>query len=129
MIVLDANVIVGWLDSEDPWHTAATALLLEHSEAGYLASVLTVAEVLVHPVMKGMELHVLEHIAAIGLTTLALAIDDAVALARLRAQFHIRMPDAVVLHAAIATGATLATFDSALAGAAQRAGVHTIGAP
>ena len=51
---------------------------------------------------------------------------DALALARIRAQYQVRMPDAVALHAALTTGSSLATFDASLATAAKEAGVATV---
>jgi predicted nucleic acid-binding protein len=52
---------------------------------------------------------------------------DALALARVRAQYQVRMPDAVALHAALVTRSRLATFDTGLAAAAHRAGISTVG--
>lgn len=49
MIVLDANVLIGFLDERDAHHTSARLVMEKFVEEGYAASVLTVAEALVHP--------------------------------------------------------------------------------
>lgn len=127
MIIVDANVLIGFLDSRDAHHVAALRVLDDAVEGGYAASVLTVAEALVHPTLHGSEDRAAAALAEIGLVILPLSAEDALPLARIRAQYQVRMPDAVALHAAMATQARVATFDAALAAAAQEAGVATAG--
>lgn len=123
MIVLDANVLIGILDANDRHHTPALRILEEFLSEGYGASVLTVAETLVHPTMNGSQDRAISALNEIGLTVLPLDAGDVLALARVRADYRVRMPDAAVLHAAMVTGSSLATFDAALISAAHDAGV------
>jgi predicted nucleic acid-binding protein len=127
VIILDANVIIGFLDANDPHHSAALRVLENHSAEGYGASVLTVAEALVHPTKHGQQDRVAAELNAIGLTILQLGNNDAPLLARIRARYQVRMPDTVALHAALTTGSRLATFDASLATAAREAGITVIG--
>mgnify|MGYP003648946695 CR=1 FL=1 len=84
---------------------------------------LTVAEALVHPARAGREASAMESLRAIGVDVLPITANSAEALARVRCEHRVRMPDAVALHAAVTTESALATFDDALAAAAERAGV------
>ena len=123
MIVLDANVLIGFLDSTDSHHAATVDLLERRFADGFAASVLTVAEALVHPTRVERQDAALASLARIGVLVLPLAASDAAALARVRNSYRVRMPDAVALHTASSTGSELATFDEALIVAAERAGV------
>ena len=127
MIVLDANVIIGFLDASDVHHSHAVRVLEDALAEGYAASVLTVAEALIHPTRLGLQDSASVALKEIGLTILPLSSEDAPSLARVRAQYGVRMPDAIVLHAALTTGAKLATFDGDLAAAAREAGIIAIG--
>lgn len=124
MIVLDANVLIGFLDATDSHHAAVVSLLERRFADGFAASVLTVAEVLVHPTRVERQDAAMASLAKIGVQVIPLEASDAAALARVRNTYRVRMPDAVALHAAMSTGAELATFDIALTAAAQKAGVR-----
>ena len=123
VIVLDANVLIGFLDSTDSHHAAAMDLLERRFADGFGANVLTVAEALVHPTRIERHDAAMASLARIGVQVLPLNISDAAALARVRNTYRVRMPDAVALHTALVTGSELATFDSVLSAAAVRAGV------
>lgn len=123
MIVLDANVIIGFLDSSDPHHAASTELLERRFVDGFASSVLTVAEALVHPTRVDRQDAALTALLSIGVRVIPLEASDATELARVRNTYRLRMPDAVALHTAIRTGSELATFDEALMAAAGQAGV------
>ncbi|MGV8882614.1 MAG: type II toxin-antitoxin system VapC family toxin [Rhodoglobus sp.] len=123
MIVLDANVLIGFLDSRDPHHHASVALLERHVVEGFASSVLTVAEALVHPTRADREDAALSALHRIGVRILTVEPSDAADLARVRSTYRVRMPDAVALHAALKFSAGLATFDDALATAAEQAGI------
>jgi predicted nucleic acid-binding protein len=127
VIILDANVLIAYLDSEDAHHSRAVAALERYAGEGFGASVLTVAEALVHPSRHGREERVTSVLNDIGLRVLPLQAEDAVPLARTRATFGVRMPDAVALHCAMAQRGLLATFDKALTRAARSAGVAVAG--
>lgn len=123
MIILDANVLIGFLDATDPHHVACLELLERHFAGGFGASVLTVAEALVHPARVQREYESMASLATIGVQVVPLEASEAVALAGVRNTYRLRMPDAVALHTALLTRSAIATFDTALAAAAERARV------
>jgi predicted nucleic acid-binding protein len=123
VIILDANVLIGFLDSSDPHHAASTELLERRFVDGFASSVLTVAEALVHPTRVDRQDAAMTALLSIGVRVIPLEATDATELARVRNSYRLRMPDAVALHTAIRTGSELATFDEALTAAAGRAGV------
>ena len=125
MIVLDATVLIGFLDATDLHHAAALNLLERRLADGFAASVLTVAEALVHPTRVDRQDAALASLVKIGVQIIPIEASDAAALARVRNSYRVRMPDAVALHAPLSTGAELATFDEALTTAAETAGVRT----
>ena len=111
MIILDANVLIAFLDGSDAHHEATLDLLERRLVDGFGASVLTVAEALVHPARAGRERAAMESLRAIGVQVLPVTADSAEALALARSGHRVRLPDAVALHAAVSTGSELATFD------------------
>lgn len=123
MIVLDANVVIAFLDESDAHHEAAVGLLERRFHDGFGASVLTIAEALVHPTRVGRETEALRALTNIGVAILPLAAEHATGLAHIRSAYNVRMPDAVALHAAATATAELATFDESLRAAAARAGI------
>lgn len=125
MIVLDATVLIGFLDATDLHHAVALNLLERRLADGFAASVLTVAEALVHPTRVDRQDAALASLVKIGVQIIPIETSDAAALARVRNSYRVRMPDAVALHAPLSTGAELATFDEALTTAAETAGVRT----
>jgi predicted nucleic acid-binding protein len=124
VIILDANVLIGFLDDSDPHHEVTIELLDRHYVEGFGSSVLTVAEALVHPTRAGRHDAALSSLLSIGVRVVPLDGTEALHLAAVRNTYRIRMPDAVALHTAITTGSELATFDDGLANAAQLAGVR-----
>lgn len=126
MIVVDANVLIAFLDSDDAHHEDAIALFEHHFLDGFAASALTVAEALVHPTRVDRHDAAAASLRTIGVEVVPLTAADATPLARVRSQYRVRMPDAVALHTAISNHADLATFDESLASAAARAGVTVV---
>lgn len=126
VIILDANVVIAYLDSTDPHHARTVELLNDRQRDGFASSALTVAEALVHPTRTGQHDAALAALNTIGLLIVPVAESDVMGLARIRSQYRVRMPDAVALHLAVATTSQLATFDDALAGAARLAGVVVV---
>ena len=124
MIVLDANVVIGFLDADDPHHEASIDLLERHFVDGFGCSVLTVAEALVHPTRVDRQDAALASLTRIGVQMIPLEASDAIALADVRSTYRLRMPDAVALLTAMQFRSELATFDSGLATAAERAGIQ-----
>lgn len=125
MIVLDASVLIAFLDPTDAHHSSARDLVRSASGQALGASVLTIAEVMVAPVRAGRTAVVDDALDALRVQRLALTADVVVALAELRVSSGLRMPDCCVLLAAHATGGTVATFDNRLADAARALGLDT----
>jgi predicted nucleic acid-binding protein len=123
VIVLDANVLIGFLDANDPHHSASLDLLERRFVDGFGSSVLTVAEALVHPTRVGRQDAAMASLTRIGVQVIAIDAVDAITLASVRNTYRLRMPDAVTLHTAIRSGSELASFDDALISAAENAGV------
>lgn len=122
MIVLDASVLIAFLDREDAHHARSTALLRNCAEDELAASVLTLGEVLVGPARLGRAHEALEAVRGLEVRTLPLT--DPLQLAELRARTGLRLPDCCVLLAAAVHGASVATFDAAQAAAAVREGLR-----
>jgi predicted nucleic acid-binding protein len=126
MIVLDANVLIAFLDESDSHFATSLELLQRHSADQFATSALTAAEILVHPTRANRQDAASTALARIGVTVIALEPDDAAELARVRNTYRLRMPDAVVLQLALKVGAQLATFDHSLSAAAHMAGVSVV---
>lgn len=113
MIVVDASVLIAFLDPTDGHHAAAVELLAEATPP-LLVHPHTAAEVLVAPVRRGLGDEVWATLTAIGVE-----IDDAPIdprqLAELRATSGCKMPDCCALATAAARSCTVATFDERLA--------------
>lgn len=122
MIVLDASVLIAFLDREDAHHARSMALLRSCAEETLAASVLTVSEVLVGPARLGRAPEALEAVRGLGVRTLS--VTEPLQLAELRARTGLRLPDCCVLLAAAVHGASVATFDAAQAAAALREGLR-----
>lgn len=119
MIVLDASVLIAYLDGEDAHHGAAEALLAQAIDDDLAVSSLTLAEVLVIPVRDGRLDAVRSALRELEIEELPFPADTAARLAQLRASSGLKMPDCCVLLAAEHAGASLATFDERLAKAAR----------
>ena len=115
LIVVDASVLIGWLDDQDAHHADAIDVLV--SVERFVVHQLTLAEVLVHPARGGREGEVLARLEAIGMVVSGQPLDP-VELARLRAATRLKMPDCVVLACARAHDLAVASFDESLAAAA-----------
>jgi predicted nucleic acid-binding protein len=93
-------------------------MFLDTIDATLAMSVLTYAEVLVHPTRAGKVAEFEQNIAGLGIEIVTVRAEDAPALAHLRASTSLKMPDVIVLHLATRLGASLATTDRELAGEA-----------
>jgi predicted nucleic acid-binding protein len=118
VIVLDANVLIALLDKHDAHHAAAAQLMLD-TPPPYAVHALTLAEVLVGPARRGVEEEVLRDLADIGVKVDGEREDEALRLARLRAQHRLKMPDTCVLSVADRFQVPLVTFDGRLADVAD----------
>ncbi|HEX8958700.1 MAG TPA: PIN domain-containing protein [Solirubrobacterales bacterium] len=123
MIVLDASVLIGHLDGQDPHHARARALL-EASDAEPLgASTITLAETLVAPARVGRLGEARAALERLGVNELVLGEDAPGRLAQLRADTGRKLPDCCVLLAARERSGAVASFDAGLLGAARKLGL------
>jgi len=127
VIVLDASVLIAYLDNEDDHHAAAEALLADTTSEELGANPLTLAEVLVVPARDGRLDLVRAVLHDLDVAELPFPADTAVKLAGLRAGTGLTMPDCCVLLAAEDAGAGVACFDDRLARAAEQRGLAVIG--
>ncbi len=127
MIVLDASVLIAFLDGEDTHHAAAEGLLSASVDEDLGVNPLTLAEVLVVPVREGRLDMVLAAFGDLGIEALPFPADTAVRLAVLRAGSGLKMPDCCVLLTAEDAQAPVATFDNRLARACADRGLPVLG--
>ena len=114
VIVLDASVLIGYLDDSDDHHVAAESLLAEALDDEIGVNPMTLAEVLVGPARDGRLEQVRGVLRAIEVIELPFPSGAADRLARLRVDTGLRMPDCCVLLAAEDNGASVASFDDRL---------------
>jgi predicted nucleic acid-binding protein len=126
VIVLDANVLIAYLDGEDGHHVAAESLLAQAVDDDLGANPLTLAEVLVVPVRNGRLGPIRAALRDLEINELPFPPDTAVRLARLRVSTGLRMPDCCVLLAADDAGAAVASFDERLAQTAEDRGLPVL---
>jgi len=119
-VVLDADVLIAFLDASDAQHERAVEALRRRLAAGHqiLISAGVYAEILVRPVQRGSD--------AIGATIVPIDRIIARRAAQLRgAHRALRLPDAISLATALVVGAEYVTLDRRLgtiADAARAAG-------
>jgi predicted nucleic acid-binding protein len=112
MIVVDASVLIAYLDRADAHHAAALELLADATPP-LLVHPITLAEVLVAPTRHGSADRAWLVLQSIGVELHTEAIDP-LQLARLRVDTALRLPDCSVLAAAAHHGCAVATFDERL---------------
>ncbi len=127
MIVLDASVLIAYLDGDDSHHLAAQGLLIEAVDNDLGVNPLTLAEVLVVPARDGRLKPTQAALRDLEVHELPFPSDTAVRLARLRASTGMKMPDCCVLLAAEDADASVATFDDRLVQTAQARNLSVIG--
>lgn len=126
MIVLDASVLIAFLDAADAHHERAVALLSREIDDDFAVNLLTLAEILVVPTRAGRCGTVLRALDDLGVETLQFPADAAVTLAELRAQMLLKMPDCCVLLSALDRRARLASFDDRVVKAARARDVEVV---
>jgi predicted nucleic acid-binding protein len=114
MIVLDASVLIAYLDAGDTHHQRAEDLLIREVDDDFAVNSLTLAEVLVAPARTGRLQHARAALDDLEVHELPFPADTAVMLAQLRASTDLKMPDCCVLLAAETVGGRLASFDGQL---------------
>ncbi|MBC7279231.1 PIN domain-containing protein [Nocardioides sp.] len=124
MIVLDASVLIAYLDESDAHHVQALKVL--STTERYRIHTLTLAEVLVRPTQAGRAVELIDKITAIGIRELERVPDEARQLADMRVSTPLKTPDCCVLMAATAHAASLASFDERLRDVARSRGLHVL---
>jgi predicted nucleic acid-binding protein len=119
VILLDASVLIAYLDSEDAHHADAERLLAATIDDEFAVNTLTLAEVLVVPARDGRLDAVRGFLRDLEVIELRFPADSAVKLAQLRVDTGLKMPDCCVLLAAEDVGARIASFDDRLVKAAE----------
>ena len=128
MIVLDASVLIAHFDARDAQHDRALKALTSTGSEELGASVVTLAECLVGPARAERLDQAHAALSDLGVSELGLPSDSSTALAALRAQTNLRLPDCCVLLCAQRQRASLLTFDDQLAKRARSVGVRPVAA-
>ncbi|MFT4050368.1 MAG: PIN domain-containing protein [Solirubrobacterales bacterium] len=120
-VVLDAGVLIAYLDAEDAHHDSATIALGQiDADVELITSSVSLSEALVSPAHRGSELveqalYSIKSLAGVGVVPVDEATAVGVALLRSRHR-TLRTPDAVVIATARRVGADFAlTTDNRLA--------------
>lgn len=125
-VVLDASVLIGHLDENDPHHTRAVSLL-DGTDGWVLgASTITLAETLVSPARQGRLADAQAALSRLGVHELALGDEASSRLARLRADLGVKLPDCCVLLAAQEHAGMVASFDAGVIKAARKLGLRAV---
>lgn len=126
VIVLDASLVIAYLESTDGHHEAAEALLAREIDDDFGANPLTLAEVLVVAARDDRLDEVRLALRELEVEELPFPDETAVKLALLRSETGLKMPDCCVLLAAEHVGARLASFDAGLRKAAVKRGIQVV---
>jgi predicted nucleic acid-binding protein len=118
-MILDASVLIAFLDAGDAHHERAMALLSREIDDDFAVNLLTLAEILVAPTRTGRRDTVRRVLADLEVETLQFPPGSAVTLAQLRVDTLLKMPDCCVLLSLLDEQARLASFDDRLIKAAQ----------
>jgi predicted nucleic acid-binding protein len=100
LVVLDASVLIAFLDAADTHHVTAVAAISGERDADYVLPASAYAEALVRPFARGASaVRVIdEFLAELGIRIQPLDAETARQAARLRARHRgLRLPDALVL--------------------------------
>jgi predicted nucleic acid-binding protein len=127
VIVLDASILIAYLDGTDARHCAAQALLIEAVDDALGAGTLTLAEILVGPVRAGRLNEARAALGDLEIEELVLGEGAAERLAMVRVETGLKLPDCHVLLTATEAGAELATFDERLGSVARTLGLTVRG--
>jgi predicted nucleic acid-binding protein len=124
LVVLDASVVIAFLDPDDALHDAAVSALTDHQHDELLIPLSAYAEILVAPYRRGPE--AVAEVEAF-LADFAVRIEAmSVAIARAAARLHskrrtVRLPDALVLATADEVEAdSVLTGDESWVGVSRR---------
>ena len=126
MIVLDASVLIAYLDGGDSHHESAVELLRAHAMEFLGASQISLAETLVAPARTGRLEDARKALEVLTVRELPFAPDASSRLAGLRAGTGLKLPDCCVLLAAEDHHGGLASFDRDLRQRAQGLGIPVV---
>jgi len=112
MIVVDASVLIAYLDRADAHHARAVELLAD-AEPPLLVHPITLAEVLMAPTRAGSADRAWTVLQTIGVKVHDRPVDP-LQLAERRVESGLRLPDCCVLQAAADARCRVATFDERL---------------
>ncbi len=126
MIVLDASVLIAYLDGENVHHARAEELLAHEVDDDFGVNSVTLAEVLVLPAREQRLDAVRTVLRDLEVEELSFPGDTAVQLAQLRAATGLKMPNCCVLLAAEHARARMASFDEQLTEAATARNLDTL---
>jgi predicted nucleic acid-binding protein len=125
-IVLDASVLIGHLDNNDPHHSRAVSLLEATNGQLLGASTITLAETLVAPARAGRLADAQAALSRLGVRELVLGDEASSRLARLRADLGVKLPDCCVLLVAQEHSGVVASFDTGVIKASRKLGLRTV---
>jgi predicted nucleic acid-binding protein len=131
-VVLDADLLIGALDSSDSHHSQARALFTDWREQGVarLISVVNLSEVLLAPAADSRTLRTArEAIAVLGVTIHQPGEAIGIEAARLRNGHPISLPDAYCLATAKHTDGSVASFDTRVRRAADAEEIERAATP
>lgn len=126
MIVLDASVLIAYLDDADAHHARAEELLAREIDDDFGANSLTLAEVYVVPARNDRLDEARAVLRDLEVAELQFPPGSAVRLAKMRAETGLKMPDCCVLFAAETTAARIASFDGRLGRAATQRDIDVV---
>jgi predicted nucleic acid-binding protein len=126
MIVLDASALIGHFSAADPHHHSATAVVRDSGQESLGIHRMNLVEVLVGAARVGRAAELLGDVKDLGVKTLGWDDAEPLRLATLRVETSLRLPDCCALGAALAHGASLATFDARLRKVAAARGVALV---
>jgi len=126
VVVLDASVVIAFLDANDSHHTRAVSALSAAMTSDVVLPASAYAEVLVEPWRRGADAvaHVRKFVADFGIRIEPLTAEVAERAARLRSRHRgLRLPDALVLAATDILDADVLTCDRTWTRVSRRAEV------
>jgi predicted nucleic acid-binding protein len=126
--LIDADVLIGALDSRDAHHASARTLLTEFHQRqdAITISAVSLTEVLIAPAADPTRLaRAREAIAALGVEIQGPNEAIAIEAARLRQRYPVSLPDAYCLATAKHTKSCVVSFDQKILKAARSEGLTT----
>lgn len=123
-IVLDAGVIIGLYDDQDPHHKWAVDFMFQTTADKLIMSAINHAEILVYPTKAGVKDAFQAGIEGLGIKLDVDSLLETESLAALRAETGLKMNDVCAIHLASTEDSILATTDKAVAKAAKSRGIE-----